>query len=160
MEEYVGFGEGEAVGMGCVGERARSSGVGVGDDEKAGTDGFWGHDGGSEGVSKEGNVRGGRRTCLVTCCPWSVESRRSFLHLALVEQRALLLEMISVPSETYRATVDLGDGCAKEGDLPLQLQPDYLLIKNLEKSGFFQRKEYKSQLLLYRQMLLNLQRNG
>lgn len=69
--------------------------------------------------------------------------------------------MISVPSEAYRATVDLGDGCAKEGDLPPpQLQPDYLLIKNLEKSGFFQRKEYKSQLLLYRRMLLNLQQNG
>lgn len=109
MEEYVGFGEGEAVGMGCVGERAGSGGVGVGDDEKAGTDGFWGHDGGSEGGQQRRECEGkdvgsGRRTCLVTCCPWSVESRRNFLHLALVEQRALLLEMISVPSETYRAT--------------------------------------------------------
>lgn len=54
MEEYVGFGEGEAVGMGCVGERAGSGGVGVGDDEKAGTDGFWGHDGVLRGLAKKG----------------------------------------------------------------------------------------------------------
>lgn len=54
MEEYVGFGEGEAVGMGCVGERAESGGVGVGDDEKAGTDDFWGHDGVLRGLAKKG----------------------------------------------------------------------------------------------------------
>ena len=35
--------------------------------------------------------------------------------MAFVEQRALLLEMISVPSETYRATVDLGDGWREGG---------------------------------------------
>ena len=58
MEEYIGFGKGEAVGVGCVSGRKGRGGVGVGDDEEAGTDGFWGHDGGSEGVSKEGNVKG------------------------------------------------------------------------------------------------------
>lgn len=44
MEEDVGLGEGEAVGVGFVSGRVWRGGVGVGDDEEAGADGLGGHD--------------------------------------------------------------------------------------------------------------------
>lgn len=59
VEEYVGFGEGEAVCMGRVGGWKWGGGMGIGDDEEAGTDSFGGHGGGFEGLSREGGVEGG-----------------------------------------------------------------------------------------------------
>ncbi len=43
VEEDVGSGEREAVRVGWVGGREGGGGVGVGDEEEAGTDGFGGH---------------------------------------------------------------------------------------------------------------------
>lgn len=50
VEENVGFGEREAVGVGWVCRREGRGGVGVGDDEEAGTDCLGRHDWGFAGV--------------------------------------------------------------------------------------------------------------
>ena len=44
MEEYICLGKGKAVGVGSVGGNEGSGGVGIGDDEEPGADGFDGHD--------------------------------------------------------------------------------------------------------------------
>lgn len=48
MEEYVGFGEGEAIGVSRIGRGKGEGGVGIGDDEEARTDCLRGHRWGSK----------------------------------------------------------------------------------------------------------------
>ena len=66
MEQDIGFGEGKTVGVACVGGRERRGGVGVGDDEETGTNGFDVHDWGLEGFGKDGDVRGRMSGMLCT----------------------------------------------------------------------------------------------
>ncbi len=58
VEEDVGLRERETVRVGWVGRGQGRGGVGVGDDEEAGMDGFGGHGWGFEGVSGRGDVKG------------------------------------------------------------------------------------------------------
>ena len=91
--------------MGRVGGGKWRGGMGIGDDEEAGTYGFGGHDWGFEGSGRERNVEGGTLgMCYSECTyrerradmpdhllPMIGASRRKLIKRALVEQAETLL---------------------------------------------------------------------
>lgn len=113
--------------MGGVGGWKGRGGVGVGNDEEAGTDSFCGHDWGFEVISQEEGVRGRRlacpvctksgwRTWVIIDCMLFVKSWRTLFSPALVEKAEAFDERMTVLNKKLKPEVRIISRDRKDED--------------------------------------------